>query len=343
MTSVPAIPTDITVVERLAGGDASAADELFVRYAGAVFSLACRLSRDAAIAEDATQDAFVQAWREASRYDATRGTVRSWLFMIARARTLDRLRSRQNRDAWQTPLDASPEVAIRDAGVCLDGMLSASEDASRVNAALAILPEADRRLIDLAYFEGLSHTEIADRLTVPLGTVKTHMRRVMRLMRHAIAEQPARPFEWSPDRTSAPAPDAPLRDVNVVVVDDDADTLRLLTLVLERAGACVVPASSAAQARRRLATVWPDVFVTDIEMPTEDGYSLLQGVREIGGERMVPAVAFTAHDSTEDHQRARRAGFCLHLPKPIRPALLVRRLADILREPDVQVLAATPS
>src|SRR5688572_26851868 len=101
MDSITAVPTDISTVERLASGDDAAADELFARYAGTVFSLACRIARDAAIAEDATQDTFVQAWRDASRYDAGRGTVRSWLLTIARARTLDRLRSRQSRDAWQ--------------------------------------------------------------------------------------------------------------------------------------------------------------------------------------------------------------------------------------------------
>lgn len=342
MTAPPAnddglSPSDIALVSRLACDDTTAADELYARYARPVFSLACRIARDGGIAEEATQDVFVQAWREASRYDPARGTVRGWLLMMARARTLDRLRSRQRRISWQTPLDAAPEVDVPNTGISLESTLAAAEDAGRVNAALAILPETDRRLIDLAYFDGLSQSEIAARLAVPLGTVKTHTRRVMRLMRRAIAEEPARPFEWSGSRLPSVASGAPLRDANVVIVDDDIDTLRLLTLVLERAGACVLPASSAAQARRRLAVVWPDVLVTDLEMPAEDGYSLLRGFREIGRDRQVPAVAFTAHDTAEDHDRAQRAGFCLHLSKPIRPSLLVERLAEVLGQHRLRV------
>ena len=194
-----------------------------------------RISRDSLIAKEATQDVFLQAWRTASLYHVARGTVRGWLLVMARGRTLDLLRAGQARTARLCPLDGWLGVNDRDAGPSLETIWAASEDARRVKAALAVFPVTDRRLVDLAYFEGLTHTEIAAHLALPLGTVKTQMRRVLRLMRHAMVEQPARPFEWSADRSESAVRPAPLRNMNVVVVDDDPDTLRLLTLVLERA------------------------------------------------------------------------------------------------------------
>jgi CheY-like chemotaxis protein len=118
----------------------------------------------------------------------------------------------------------------------------------------------------------------------------------------------------------------------VLVVDDDDDTLKLLTLVLQRAGATVVAASSAAQALRRLDVMWPDLLVTDLDMPEEDGYALLQQVQDRADARGsgLPSVAFSAHSSEQERSRTTRAGFDLHLPKPVRPALLVMRVAELV-------------
>ncbi|MCA1559064.1 MAG: response regulator [Acidobacteria bacterium] len=124
---------------------------------------------------------------------------------------------------------------------------------------------------------------------------------------------------------------AALNHISVVVVDDDADTLRLLTLVLQRAGATVMAADSAEQAFKRVCVTPPDVLLTDIEMPGEDGYELLDRVRRLADvrARRLPAIAFTAHGSPADAECAARAGFTLHNPKPIRPSLLVARVAAL--------------
>jgi CheY-like chemotaxis protein len=211
-----------------------------------------------------------------------------------------------------------------------------SQQNAVVDAVLGVLAPADRRLIELAYFAGLTHSELAARLDQPLGTIKTQMRRVLQLLRAALGEHPCPPFAWAgrpSDTQASPAARGSLQNLSVLVVDDDADTLKLLTLVLQRAGATVLPASSAAQALRRLDVMWPDLMVTDLEMPEEDGYALLQHVRDRAGLRgnLPPAVAFSAHGAEEDRTRTAQAGFDLHLAKPVRPAVLVTRVAELVR------------
>lgn len=289
-------------------------------------------------AEDVTQDVFLQVWRDAARYDGSRGTVRVWILVIARARALDRLRTQR--------LQLGRAARLHDAtgsGDLLSG--SPEREAARgqqraaIDAALAVLPAGDRRLIELGYGEGLSQTEIAERLQQPLGTVKTRMRRVLRLLRAAMGDRT--PFSWLrrvlPERVIVPEGPV-LRDVQVLAVDDEPETLKLVTFVLQRAGAYVMAAASADQAMRRLNAVWPDVLVTDLEMPLRDGYSLLQSVRErnVGAGRPLPAVAFTAHGGEADRLRILRAGFNLYLLKPVSPSLLVQSIAELTRPDEPQ-------
>ncbi|MCA1651671.1 MAG: sigma-70 family RNA polymerase sigma factor [Acidobacteria bacterium] len=300
--------------------------ELYDRHAAVIFSYAYRIARDRALADEATQDVFIQAWRDASRYDETRGTVRAWLLVIARGRTLDRLRARSVRsrlvahpEVWP-PYGSSPESGA-----------VADQQKTVIAGILDFLPSAERRVMELAFYEGLTHTEVAQLVERPLGSVKTQIRRTLRLLRAATEETAARPFDWLPRWTKGePSSREPLRGASILIVDDEADTVKLLTLVLRRAGAAVLSASSATQALKRLAAVWPDVLVSDLEMPGTDGCELLTRVRELRDwDRKLLAVAFTAHGEEHDRRRIAGAGFDLHLKKPVRPAVLVRHLVAL--------------
>lgn len=167
------------LVARLAAGDAQALAEFYDRYAGLVNGLALRILRDAADAEDVVQEVFLQAWRQADRFDAQRGTPEAWLCTIARTRALDRLRRRASRR--EDPPEAAPAHAETPRPV----------EALSVRAALAALSDGQRRALELAYFEGLTQTEIAARLDEPLGTIKTRIRTAMMRLREALG--PARP------------------------------------------------------------------------------------------------------------------------------------------------------
>jgi RNA polymerase sigma-70 factor (ECF subfamily) len=129
---------------------------------------------------------FAQAWRQASRYDATRGQVAAWLLTLARSRAIDRLRARRARPE---PLaDSHAADVMVDQAVAADALLVSAEQAARVRAALAALPLLQRMAIELAYYEGLTHTEIAERLEQPLGTVKTRIRTAMTKLRESLAD-----------------------------------------------------------------------------------------------------------------------------------------------------------
>lgn len=267
---------DYELMRRVAARDNDAPAELFRRYGDAMFALSYRIARDQMLAEDAVQDACLQAWRDADRYDPGRGNVLSWLLVITRGRTLDRLRSRQIRDDRIRPgFDVDSASALE----CpVDVALERRDRLGMVDAVMDVLPSADRRAIELAYFEGLTHTEIADRLDLPLGTAKTQLRRGMQILRAAVDDRPRRPFQWRPNTGVAAAA---LGDCHVLVVDDEPDTVKLTTLVLKRAGASVVTASSTLQAVDRLEALWPDVALIDLEMPGLDGYALMARLRAI--------------------------------------------------------------
>jgi RNA polymerase sigma-70 factor, ECF subfamily len=178
---------DQRAFEQLARGDEGALAELYDRHARLLYSLALRIVRHEADAEDVLQEVFSQAWRQASRYDASRGTVVGWLVTLTRARAIDRLRKDRVR-----PYQVNDELAARnlpDAGMSADLQLVTAEQASQVRAALEALPDTQRVPLELAYFEGLTQTEIADRLALPIGTVKTRTRQALLRLREALAGQ----------------------------------------------------------------------------------------------------------------------------------------------------------
>jgi RNA polymerase sigma-70 factor (ECF subfamily) len=171
------------LVGRLASGDMDAAGELYDRHAGKVLALARRILHDDGDAEDVVQEVFSQAWRTATRYEAGRGTVAGWLLMIARTRAIDRLRARQSRPdtTGEVLLEVMPGTTMAPSDQAI-----ANEQYARVRQGLVALPAEQRTALELAYFEGLSQSEIAERLAAPLGTIKTRIRTALTTLRRSL-------------------------------------------------------------------------------------------------------------------------------------------------------------
>lgn len=183
---------DLELIRRVAHRDQAAFDALYDRYAGLVFSLAFRILGSRPDAEEVVLDVFAQAWRLAERYDAGKSRVDSWLLMMTRSRALDRLRQRQ-RDARVD--EASESLAAEALNAAVPGPeddILVAERRRAVVEALGELPEAQRRALELAYYKGLSQTEIAEATGEALGTVKTRMRLGLGKLRDSLASW------WSP-------------------------------------------------------------------------------------------------------------------------------------------------
>lgn len=165
---------DAALVQRLLQRDVSAFEELYERHSRMVYGLVLRIVQQASTAEEVVQDIFLQLWRNASQYDVSRGPFLPWLLTLARNRALDQLRlksERQRRREEQTE-ELPPVVAAPD----FEGSLDEKRRATRVRELIASLQPQQKRAIELAYFEGLSHSEIAAKLQEPLGTVKSWIR-----------------------------------------------------------------------------------------------------------------------------------------------------------------------
>jgi len=171
-------PSDETLMQRLASGDQGALGEVYDRYAGLVNGLALRILRNTAEAEDVVQDVFVQVWREAERFDVGRGSPQGWICMMARSRAVDRLRRRTARREEHEPDSDRREARA----VPFEPVLAVS-----MRTALDTLSDEQRQVLELAYFEGLTQSEIAARLAAPLGTVKTRMRSGLLRLREFLA------------------------------------------------------------------------------------------------------------------------------------------------------------
>ena len=177
---------DQSALGRIAHGDHSALAELYDRHARLVFSLALRILQNRADAEDVVQEVFTQVWAQATRYDTARGAVAAWMLMMARTRAIDRLRSRSSRPEIASEarvVEEVPDVTARQ-----DLQLLSAEQVESLQDALNALPAAQRVALELAYYEGLTHAEIADRLSEPLGTVKTRIRQAVIKLRESLAQ-----------------------------------------------------------------------------------------------------------------------------------------------------------
>jgi len=169
-----AVSPDATLVRRLLQQDVSAFEQLYDRHSRAVYGLILRILQQAGTAEEVVQDVFLQLWRNAEHYDESRGPFLPWLLTLARNRALDTLRlksERQRRREEQTeelpPVVTAPEF---------ENQLDEKRRAEKVRALIGALQPQQKRAIELAYFEGLSHSEIAEKMREPLGTVKSWIR-----------------------------------------------------------------------------------------------------------------------------------------------------------------------
>jgi len=171
-------------IARAAEGDAGALAEVYDGTASLVYGLARRILGDAGAAEEITEDVYIQVWRQAARYDAARGGVVRWLLTITRSRAIDRLRAGISSRTRHAPLEDASDVC--DSRPEPEHAAWAGERRTLVRVALAGLSAEQRHVIELAFFGGLSHAEIADRLGAPLGTVKTRIRLGMEHLRMAL-------------------------------------------------------------------------------------------------------------------------------------------------------------
>jgi RNA polymerase sigma-70 factor, ECF subfamily len=193
MAQHPDEPTEGGVlIRRMAGGDREAFAAFYDRYSSLAFTLVRRILPQSAEAEEVLQEVFWQAWTEADRYDRRRGTPEAWVLMRARSRAIDRLRSiRRRSETFVTPVEETL-AQTPDGKTPSPGALA--EDRKLLASALARLSDPQRRVIELAFFEGLTQAEIAERLGEPLGTVKTRTRAGLeRLRGHFLALEPTAP------------------------------------------------------------------------------------------------------------------------------------------------------
>ncbi|HZL71189.1 MAG TPA: sigma-70 family RNA polymerase sigma factor [Planctomycetota bacterium] len=169
---------DADLVSRMARGDQAALAELYDRHAPSALALAMRVTGDRAEGEDVLQTVFLKLWNSAGSFDATRGSVQSWILASVRNASIDRIRRRQ---AHERAVREAP-VAAADRGPGPD-----EESAKRAAALIGSLPPDQREAIELAYFQGLTQSQIAERLNQPLGTIKTRLRLGMMKLREAFA------------------------------------------------------------------------------------------------------------------------------------------------------------
>lgn len=178
--------SEAELMHQIAAGELAALESLYDRYRSTAYALALRVTGDVGLAEDVVQDAFVGVWRNAGRYAETRGSVRGWLLAVVRHRSIDVLRRRRNDSALgdnEEPTSTPAVLTVPDIWPEVAGHL----DAEHVRKALGSLPAPQRQAIELAYFEGLTQREIAQKVGIPLGTVKSRIRLGMQKMRVTLA------------------------------------------------------------------------------------------------------------------------------------------------------------
>ena len=182
---------DKDLISGIRDRDRMALETLHSRYSGAVYGLAMRMLRDAGAAEEVAQDTFFNIWRRAGSYAAPRGSVTAWLFGIARNRAIDELRKRRRAaDRFQNGVDLSNKPAeTRDSDPA--EYAAVMHESRRVREALDELRPEQRQVVALAYFAGMTHTQISKELGQPLGTVKTRMRLAIKKLRRAL--EPSEP------------------------------------------------------------------------------------------------------------------------------------------------------
>lgn len=172
---------DATLVEQVRAGSEDALAQLYDRHATTVYSIAIGLLRDQSRAEDVTHDVFITLWQHPDRYNPAVGRFAPWFYRVARNRTIDVLRQRRRE---VNPAESEVfEATLADSGPSPSEVILSQADAQRVRQALTRLSDDQRRLIELAYFSGMTQSEMAEKLDIPLGTVKTRVRTGLRRLR----------------------------------------------------------------------------------------------------------------------------------------------------------------
>ncbi len=179
---------DPKLLARVAKGDQQAFSQLYDQSSALLYTLALRILSNREEAAELLQEVYLEVWRKIARYDVGRGTPIAWLVTLTRSRALDRLRSRAAKEPnhTATPLDVSSAAQVPDHGPSPFESHADIEMRTLVTSALAELPAAQQEAIEMAYYEGLSHTEIAARLNQPLGTVKTRIKLGLTKLRAAL-------------------------------------------------------------------------------------------------------------------------------------------------------------
>jgi RNA polymerase sigma-70 factor (ECF subfamily) len=180
----PGVSPDGTLLSRLLQKDVSAFEELYDRHARLVYGLVLRIVQQAATSEEVVQDIFLQLWRNAGQYDSSRGPFVPWLLTLARNRALDHLRLKSERQRRREDLPAELPTVV--AAPQFEKELDDRRRAERVRALMASLHPQQKRAIELAYFEGMSHSEIAAAMREPLGTVKSWIRNGLLRLREGL-------------------------------------------------------------------------------------------------------------------------------------------------------------
>ena len=169
--------SDAMLVSAIRSGDEQAMAQLYDRYSPIVYSVALRVLGDTGTAEDILQEVFLQLWRSPDMFDASRGSLPGWLAVIARNRAIDSLRKRRpETDITEVVVSVEPDLA---------GKAEWSRAADKIRGALGGMPAPQRSALEMAFFEGLTHTEIAEKTGEPLGTVKTRIRAGLMMLRKA--------------------------------------------------------------------------------------------------------------------------------------------------------------
>jgi len=176
-------PSDGALIERVVARDESALAELYDRYSGMVSAVAMRVLRDTGAAEEVLQDIFYQLWRNAAQFDPNRGSLAGWLLVSTRNRSISLLRRKNPGE----PGGEAEELLMQKIALPfhLETAVTQQQLLSKVKGAMASLPQAQRESVELAYFEGLTHSEIAERTGEPLGTVKTRLRSALETLKRA--------------------------------------------------------------------------------------------------------------------------------------------------------------
>lgn len=175
------------LLARVAEGDEAAFRALYDAASPRVLGLALRILRDRAAAEEAVVDVFAQVWRQAARYDASKSAVATWITTLARTRAIDLARIQKRRTRGEVAIDERVAVGLLDRAPGPAAKASGGEHAARIRHALDSLPREQRTAIELAFFGGLSHTEVAAHLDSPLGTVKTRIRSALATLRTTLS------------------------------------------------------------------------------------------------------------------------------------------------------------